>query len=94
MLTVWKKLPDKSHLAEFCRVARTQAGIYSSSILAGFELASRRYLVIVTEDRLQMPDPELDGVVTYEYVSIAVSPRGPQFAQAQSRRSAPMNPLA
>ena len=91
VLTEWKKLPDKSQLAEFCRVARTQAGLYSASILAGFELASRRYLVIVSEDRLQMPDPEQDGAVTYEYVNIAVSPRGPaQVAQAQSRRSAPL----
>ena len=43
----------------------------------GFELAARRYLVIVSEDRQTMPEPEPDGEVTYLAAAMPSASRTP-----------------
>jgi len=86
VLTEWKVLRERSELAEVCQHARREAGIYAASVLAGFELASRRYLIVVSKDRRPMPEPEPDGEVTYEYLNVAVDPASPS-ADAGSVRS-------
>jgi hypothetical protein len=83
VLTEWKVARDEKELDEKAREAYDQAHIYSSGILAGFELSSRRYLVIVSSDRLPMPDSRQDGTVMYEYVNVPVAPDVPS---KQSRR--------
>jgi hypothetical protein len=79
VLTEWKKV-DASDLASKAEGAFNQACIYASGSLAGFELASRRYLIMVSQKRLSMPEERSDGAVTYEYRNVAVEPDPPSRA--------------
>ena len=65
--------------------AKEQAALYASGSLAGFELAGCRYLVVVSEDRVNVPeDVETDGVL-HRHINIAVDPSTPSRG-VQSRR--------
>jgi len=79
-LTEWKVVRNKGELDKKCQEALDQARCYGGSILAGFELSSRRFLVIVSEDWLPKRAPQLHGSVTYEFVNVAVSPSKPSKA--------------
>jgi hypothetical protein len=59
--------------------ALRQAKIYSAEPLAGFEVASTRYLVLVSTKRLQLPVPVVHNAVAYEYRNVAVDPDSPSF---------------
>lgn len=77
VLTEWKLVRSPSDLERQISQAHHQASIYSESILAGFELARSRYLVLVSLDRLPTHEPiETDGI-TYRIVNIAVAPGRP-----------------
>ncbi|MDO9058436.1 MAG: hypothetical protein Q7U92_05360, partial [Bradyrhizobium sp.] len=56
---------------------RLQAKAYSGGILAGVELASHRYLVVVTKKQVQLPPDETEGAVIYRHINIAVEPQSP-----------------
>jgi hypothetical protein len=77
VLTEWKVVKSQGELNFKAKHALHQARLYSAGILAGCELASRRYLVMVSSIRLQPVANQQDGRVTYEYVNIAVSPSVP-----------------
>jgi hypothetical protein len=78
VLTEWKLLRKEGELATKADEALKQARLYGVGALAGFELATRRYLVIVSKDRLdEMPADRIDGNVMYQYKSIAVEPKYP-----------------
>jgi hypothetical protein len=76
VLTEWKKVSE-SDLKNKTEQAFNQARLYASGSLAGFELTSRRYLVMVSEKRLAMPTDRSDGAIVYEYRNIAVAPDPP-----------------
>jgi len=76
-LTEWKVVKCEAESDAKASQALYQARLYSASILAGSELSSRRYLVMVSEARLQPRAHHRDGSLTYEYVNIAVSPDVP-----------------
>ncbi len=82
VLTEWKKAPTAKLAPERARQGRTQAEAYSEGVLGGLELAYTRYVVVLSEDWVDLPDDESDGVLTYRYVGIAVRPSTP------SRRAA------
>lgn len=89
ILTEWKIVIAENGLREKAEQAFEQSKRYSSGILAGFEVTSPRYLVMVSSDHLAMPQPRDDHGVRYEHVNIAVSPSPPsQWARkiASSRR--------
>lgn len=78
VLTEWKVLKNpKKEFAEKTMLALKQARRYSAGILAGFELANYRYLVIVSENVLDMPEGLRENDVIYKYVNIAVDPSSP-----------------
>jgi hypothetical protein len=77
ILTEWKVVRNVRELPGKLEEAYRQAKRYRQGILAGFEVASPRYLVIVSEDHTEMPSPNQEGDVTYEYRNIAVSPSPP-----------------
>jgi hypothetical protein len=51
--------------------------IFRTSCLAGYELESVRYLVLVSEERQVMPDDQYVGDIIYRYRTIAVNPPNP-----------------
>jgi len=56
-----------------------QANIYSEEPLAGFEVASTRYLILVSRKRLSLPSNIMTNNVTYEYRNVAVEPDVPSI---------------
>ena len=77
VLTEWKIVRDRTELAAKLDGAYQQAKRYRQGILAGFEVASPRYLVIVSQDRIRVPEPKAEQDVTYEYRNIAIAPAAP-----------------
>lgn len=80
VLTEWKCVRKPGELDAKAKEALSQADNYSVGALAGFELASRRYLVMVSKDRLTVPPAKSSGHITYEYRNIAVSPSVPSVS--------------
>jgi hypothetical protein len=83
-LTEWKLVRHESELSKKVQEAYQQARRYCMGILAGFELSSPRYLVIVSEDFLVMPSPREEGGIRYEFRNIAVTPSTPSQAVRNS----------
>jgi hypothetical protein len=77
VLTEWKKVNNDAELNDKIQEAQRQAAIYSAGVLGGIELANYRYLVMVSERMMEMPDNRLEGVVTYRHINIAVNPASP-----------------
>lgn len=78
VLTEWKR--TKSDPAKEYATAKTQADLYASGVLAGLELTSHRYLVVVTKDLIVPPTDIIEGPVTYRHINIAVDPQSPSKA--------------
>jgi hypothetical protein len=75
VLTEWKVVKDAGETRAKGFEAHEQARLYSTGVLAGFQLSSRRYLVLVSgNDLVSMPVARKEGSVIYEYVDVAVSP--------------------
>ncbi|MGO9229493.1 MAG: hypothetical protein ACLQKA_09830 [Bryobacteraceae bacterium] len=88
VLTEWKRVRGPDEPKKMCRAAYEQARRYRAGILAGFEVASPRYLVIVSKGHIEMPIPIQEAEVTYEYRNIAVDPGTPsQDARVAGTRS-------
>jgi hypothetical protein len=77
VLTEWKVVRTAEQLKSHCAAAYKQAVRYNLGILAGFPVASTRYLVMVSEDSMKMPDTTIEGSMTYEYRNVAVNPNAP-----------------
>jgi hypothetical protein len=81
VLTEWKVAKDAKAATAAVHQARIQADLYSQGALAGLELRSHRYIVVVTPtelrlDTLGLGDRTADGV-TYRLVNIAIKPGKP-----------------
>jgi hypothetical protein len=85
VLTEWKLVREARELNAEANAAHHQAKRYREGILAGFEVASPRYLVLISEDFVVLPEPRIEGDVVYEFRNIAVNPRSP----SQAARTAP-----
>jgi hypothetical protein len=80
VLTEWKVARSDSELSQKLSDAKNQASKYSAGVLAGFELARYRYLVVVTERDVKMPLDDDNGDFVYRKINIAVDPRPPSRA--------------
>lgn len=77
VLTEWKLVRSTSELPAKLAAAEAQARLYSQGILGGLELSDSRFLIIVSQERLQLsPDNEAEGVI-YRKRNIAVAPASP-----------------
>lgn len=77
ILTEWKLARSHETPESSANQAYRQASRYARGSLAGFELASYRYLVLVSEDQLKkIPDRHDEGSC-YRHINIAVKPRVP-----------------
>ena len=77
VLTEWKVVRTKEELNAKIEEARRQAAIYSSGVLGGIQIANYRYLVMVSERKMKMPDNRLEEAITYRHINIAVNPKDP-----------------
>ncbi|MFH1628721.1 MAG: hypothetical protein ABIE47_08360 [Pseudomonadota bacterium] len=77
VLTEWKLIRESQSVHGVAATARKQASLYGQGVLAGLELSTHRYVVLVSKDRISMPqDVVADGVV-YRHIGIAVAPNVP-----------------
>jgi hypothetical protein len=84
VLTEWKKAKCDEKPETIFDNARKQAHQYTKGILAGFELAAYRYIIIVSERPVSLPsDVTIDGF-TYRHLNIAVDPPTPSKHLARS----------
>jgi hypothetical protein len=84
VLTEWKVAASEAEAGKQFAAAKTQAGRYASGSLGGCELAGYRYLIVVTNDPVQVPADTAEGTVIYRHVNIAVQPRTPSGKRARS----------
>jgi hypothetical protein len=75
-LTEWKVASSSEAKRKF-KEARDQAALYAEEALAGFELTSYRYAVVVTKRRLSPPPDTNEGGITYRHINVAVDPATP-----------------
>jgi hypothetical protein len=87
ILTEWKRVRNTGELHQKAEDAYDQARRYREGILAGFEVASPRYLVLVSEDHLKVPGVREEREATYEYRNIAVDPKSPSKRPRDGRLS-------
>jgi len=77
VLTEWKLIKNPIDLNKKIDEAYKQASKYSSGVLAGIELEKYRYLVMVSEKELDMPQDRIEGDLVYRHVNIPVNPDVP-----------------
>lgn len=77
VLTEWKRVTDVKDRDTKIEEAYRQAKNYAFGSLAGFELESHRFLVMVSLDVLEMPGDRQDGPIVYHHKNVAVSPSSP-----------------
>ncbi len=77
VLTEWKLARESTEIERRVAEAVQQAKLYSEELLAGFEVQSARYIVVVSKDRVKLPPDTFDGDVLYRNVNIAIEPSVP-----------------
>lgn len=82
VLTEWKLVRNPGDIDGAIEQATIQAKRYAKGILAGIELRSTRFLVVVSQDHLTMPHDIDVGGVRYRHINIAVDPSTPSRAKA------------
>jgi hypothetical protein len=85
VLTEWKK-GQGGDVGDLLTRAQIQAKCYVQGPLAANELKSYRYLIVVTEHNVVMPNDVQEGDITFRHVNIAVDPKAPSH---QSRGPLP-----
>ena len=81
VLTEWKRyVAGVASLLTLVNEARDQAENYSAGILAGIELTNTRYIIVVSERRLEMPGDLAVGARVYRHINIQVDPQTPSKA--------------
>jgi hypothetical protein len=77
VLTEWKRITSVAQIESAAEAARKQATLYGVGSLAGIELATYRYIVIVSESRVEVPLDVGEAGAIYRHVNIAVEPKSP-----------------
>jgi hypothetical protein len=80
VLTEWKKVRKKDNSNAIAKQARSQAQTYAVGIMAGIELISYRYIVLVSEKQLPSIDDVCLAGVTYRHINVSVDPYPPSRA--------------
>lgn len=80
VLTEWKLVKKPAEAANIASIAVTQCELYTTGILAGFELTSTRYIVLVSDKALAVLPDTKGKTATYRHVNISVNPDVPSVA--------------
>ncbi|MEI7710218.1 MAG: hypothetical protein WCI94_02220 [Rhodospirillales bacterium] len=84
VLTEWKICRKSDNSAAKFTEACQQAKLYTKGVLAGTELESFRYVVVVSEDRIDTPSDLRIDSVTWRHINIAVNPLPPSKSARKS----------
>jgi hypothetical protein len=87
VLTEWKVAKTDNEAQKRFDEARIQAKRYAEGVLAGNELRAFRYLVVVSNNHITVPEDFEDEAVVYRHINIVTSPATP--SQHSKRRSRP-----
>lgn len=77
VLTEWKKATHADDPVKKFNAALAQAKRYAQGVLGGSELTAYRYLVVVSENHITLPQDKIEDAVTYRHINIAVNPSTP-----------------
>lgn len=86
VLTEWKVVAEPADALARAEQACSQADLYSGGSLAGIELASYRYLILISRQNLEPIPDRRQGDVTYRH-NIAVAPQVPSKVSRTVRRA-------
>ncbi len=82
VLTEWKLVGKNLAPDAQARAAKSQAARYAEGILAGFELKSDRYLVLVGKDEFTAPADEIVDGIRYKVIPIILNRKPPSKTKA------------
>jgi hypothetical protein len=85
VLTEWK-IASTSNSEQKYKEAMNQVKLYSQGSLASLELRRYRYLVVVSEQQVDVQPDLLDDGVIYKHVNIAVKPLPPSKAARTTKK--------
>jgi hypothetical protein len=77
VLMEWKRVLSPTKTEAMASKAREQAAKYTVGALGGVELARYRFIVLVSQQRLKLPDDHLENGVVYRHVNVVVEPTPP-----------------
>lgn len=77
VLTEWKLVREPASVDAVADKARRQANLYAQGVLAGLELSTHRFIVLVTEDRISLPEDVISDGVVYRHIGVAINPNVP-----------------
>lgn len=77
VLTEWKRLVKGESPEKRFEDARRQSEDYATGVLAGTELRSYRFAILVSKHQVETPGDRQVGDITYRHVNIAVEPHTP-----------------
>jgi len=80
VLTEWKTVGSQGEIESKSKKAKKQAERYGVGSLAGFELATNRYIILVSRKNLMPPQDIKDGQLLYRHINIAVEPDPPSVS--------------
>jgi len=91
VLTEWKRIVDDGDAATKALEARAQTHAYRNHMLAGVELRTVRYIVLVSERQLaSCPADLLEDGVRFKHINVAIDPDSPsKLARRAARRKKP-----
>ena len=77
VLTEWKVVRQSNELDAKIKEAYEQTKIYKAGVLSGIELANYRYLVMVSQKSMKMPDNLVESSIVYRLINVPVEPDTP-----------------
>ena len=80
VLTEWKIAKSAAEAERKSREACEQTKRYKSGVLGGTELIGYRYIVVVSEKEVELPETFTEDGVEYRHVNIVVNPSTPSEA--------------
>jgi hypothetical protein len=86
VLTEWKVVHAEGDAGLKFEEARIQAGRYSAGVLAGCELATYRYAVVVSSRAIMPPADAQLGSAICRHINIAVAPEVPSRVRANRKQ--------
>lgn len=77
VLTEWKLVRNPTDAVGTFEDAVVQAERYGQGILSGIELGLRRFIVLVSNEHLTLPQKKVKDTIEYQAINVVVSPKVP-----------------